>query len=85
MATLNQFPAIGKGLIKSAHNQAFLTPYNLYAIQILNSLDIRFTKTPVPGAKMHPEMPGKKILFKFCAIVGHSVRGGGPLLQNYFL
>ena len=27
----------------------------------------------------------KQLLFKFWAIVGHSVRGGGPLLQNYVL
>ena len=61
MATFNQFPAIGKGLI----NQAFLTPYTPFAIQILNPLDIRFTKTPVPGAKMHPEMPGNKYFSSF--------------------
>ena len=50
---------------KAAHNQAFLTPYTLFAVQILNSLDIRFTKTPVPGAKMHPEMPGNKYFSSF--------------------
>ena len=42
-----------------------MTPYTLFAIQILNSLDIRFTKTPVPGAKMHPEMPGNKYFSSF--------------------
>ena len=58
----------------------YLIPYTPFAIQILNPLDIRFTKTPVPGAKMHPRNAWRQILFKFWAIVGHSV----PPYYNVF-
>ena len=57
-----------------------MTPYTLFAIQILNSLDIRFTKTPVPGAKMHPEMPGNKYFSSF----GSFSKGWGPLTSKLF-
>ena len=73
MATLNQFPAIGKGLIKSRPQSGIFDSLHPFCHTNSELSGHKIHQDPCTWGKNAPRNAWKQILFKFWAIVGHSV------------
>ena len=73
MATLNQFPAIGKGLIKSCPQSGIFDSLHPFCHTNSELSGHKIHQDPCTWGKNAPRNAWKQILFKFWAIVGHSV------------
>ena len=73
MATFNQFPAIGKGLIKSRPQSGIFDSLHPFCHTNSELSGHKIHQDPCTWGKNAPRNAWKQILFKFWAIMGHSV------------